>query len=318
MTQHFPWPQYRRPWSLDVEVLGVTPAGEPDVDPDRRRIRLDELEDWTQVGLRLRLATTERTPDGVAQMSPYVMVSAARSNLRLPVLLEQDGDTFVGDCHLMRSSLAGITELQAYVASVGGSAVGDEPTPTRIIGESEPWTVVVDPGESPPAPGAPPFETERRHFSDPGSPPQLRAAATSYALMDMSGPDPVLYLNQDIIGLEHILDAKSPKLEKRRLRDLLGAQIAHHVLSTLFREALDRTVVEDDLVTIPEDRLMKQVCEAVSEAVPSVEGSEDMMRRLLDSSTDRARVWMEVENALTVLTGVGDAVARSVKEVHLA
>lgn len=313
MTQHFPWPQYRRPWTLSVAVVSVTPEGDADVDADRGRIRLDGIDGWRSVGLEFRLSTSEPRPSGVERPFAYVMVTGARSNFRLPVRMRETDAGFIGSCRLSRDSLAGTVDIQAHVVTDPSDSER-----ARVVGDSNSWSLVVESGEAPPLPGTPPFEIVRLHFSADDAPSTLRTAAASYALMDVSGPAPVLYLNQDVKGLEHVIDAKSPKLEKRRLRDLIGAQIAHHALATLFRHALADCALDAEDIALPDDRLLRQVIEKVADAVPSVEDGEALVRALLEGGTRSGQVWMEVDNAVTALTGLGSAVARSVEEVHLA
>lgn len=311
MTQHFSWPQFRQPWTLSLSVVELEPDAAVEIDETLRRVRLDEAPSWTSVRLRFELRTTEKVPDAIDQLSAYVLLSSSRTNTRMPISLTGSASSgFVGESTVSRGFLAGVVDATGQILSSGRV--------TNVVGESDPWTIVIDPGDAPQRPGAPPFETILCSFSATDAPTQLQVASDSYALMDVSGPKPILYLNRDVAGLEHILYAQRPKLEKRRLRDLFAAQIAQYSLSVLFRDALAQSEVDGEDVTLPDDGLLRQVCDAIAGAVASVEDAEDLVKRLQGASSDRSLVWMEVDNAMSRLTNLSEAVARSTEEVHLA
>src|SRR5512133_125137 len=220
MTPRYSWPQYRRPWTLRTEVTNLEGQQEegPDIDESAHRIRLDVVGDWSTVQLSFDLSTTEER-EGVDSTAAYVLVSSVRANTRIPVRLQKDGEqAFAGSVTLNRSSLAGAVTLHGHVLSGDGSV--------RLVGEAEPWTLIVDASEAPPRPGAPPFDMVWCHFSNEDAPAVVRAAADSYTVLDLGGPKPVMYLNLDIKALRPILESTAAKLEKKRLRDILGSSIA--------------------------------------------------------------------------------------------
>ena len=317
MTLHFSWPQFKRPWELafeNVELVGV--EAEVEVYADQRRVRLDVARDWESFRLHMRMASTETKPAELTDLDAYVLVASARTNTRLPVRLTADGPgAFVGGVELPRDLVAGSVQIEGQVVSPGD--------PVRLVGTSEPWTLVVDASEAPPLPGAPAIDTAWLKFSSDDAPPVARAAQDSYAVMDMTGVKPTLLLNEEINGFRALLSASKAQLERRRLRDTLGTSIARYALGALFREAKARITIEDgDEVSPPEDHLLQQVCEAVAGEVKSVSGVDDLYRQLATEATltslDRGRLWVEIDNAIDRLTHHSETVASIVEEVRHA
>jgi hypothetical protein len=306
MTIHYAWPQYRQPWDLGLDIVSFDGDSTPEIDASRRLVSAD-AESWNTLEVSFTLRTTEKTPAGVGELTAYVLISSARSNTRVPVPLHPDRSDFVGTAKLARSTLAGTVDVTGHIVGRGDTV--------RAIGTSEPWSIIVDPGEAPLKPGAPPFQTIPVSFSSDQTPAQVRAASNSYAAMDLSGPKPILYLNKDVVGLISSLYAERPKLEKRRVRDFLGSHIAHYALSSLFREALAQTEYDEE-VTLPSDPLLSQVIHAVAGAVQSVEDAEEMVVRINGAPSDRAPLWIEIDDALASLTNLGEVVAANLQEVH--
>lgn len=310
MSIHYAWPQYREPWALSVELSCGDLDCDGAVDDSRRTIRLDEVDGWATATLTFALSTTEKQPVAVGELSAYVMLSAPRANTRLPVQLTPSQSGFEGSVTVARQFLAGSVEVTGHVAGTDATV--------RLVGETEPWTLIVDPGDAPPQPGAPPFQTIPISFSSDDAPSQIQLASDSFAVMDTTGPKPILYINKDVTGLEAILYSERPRLEKRRLRDVLSAQLAYYAAGVLFREAVAQTEFDEDQVMLPTDPLLAQICEVVATQVESVEGAEEMMRRLFASPAERGDLYIQIDNALTRLTNLGEHVSRATEEVHYA
>jgi hypothetical protein len=317
MTPRFSWPQYRRPWELALEaVLLDGRDGTVHVDSDHRRLRLDSVSDWSSVRLSLRLETTEQSPADIGEVTAYVLASSARTNTRVPQTLHaESARSFTGDFLLARETLAGPVQLEGHVVTSGDRV--------RIVGSSDPWTLVVDASDGPPLPGAPPFDMAWIDFSSHEAPHVARAAQDSYAVMDLAANKPVLLLNSEIKGFQGLLNAKKAQLERRRLRDTLATSIARYALSTLFREARAQiTVEDDDTVTPPESHLLRQVCEAVAAELKSVSTVDELYLQLGRESSltqlDRSRLWAEIDNAVDRLTNHSEMVASIVEEVRHA
>jgi hypothetical protein len=310
MTRRYSWPQYRQPWALKTTVTNLEGAvAEPEIVESTRRIRLDLSGEWSAVEFAFDLRTTEEPVD-VEATTAYVLVSSVRTNTRIPAPLQKDGETaFVGSVLLDRATLAGAVTLQGQVLSSDGYV--------RVVGESEPWTVVADPSDAPPRPGAPPFDMVWCYFSSDEAPASVRSAADSYAVMDLSGPSPVLYLNDDIKAFRPILESTGAKLEKKRIRDVLGSSIARYALATLFREAMAQTTVEGDDFELPDDSLLQQVIRAVVDEAKSVSSPEELYAGLHDSG-QRLALWIEVDNALDRLSDHAETVADALQKVWYA
>ena len=190
-----------------------------------------------------------------------------------------------------------------------------------MVGTAESWTLVVDASAAPRPPGAPPFATEWVDFGAAEAPASVRAARDSYAIMDLSGPKPVLRLNSGIKGFETLLGSTGAKLERRRLRDTIATRIALYSVTTLFREAVAQIVVDDaGVVTLPDDALLRQLLELVAGDSRVAASADDfyatIARPHLLSSLDRTRLWAEVDTTLDRLTSHGEQVARAVEEVR--
>lgn len=311
MSPRFAWPQYRRPLDLEIEVLApALTVKDGDEAETNRRIRLDLHESWSEVHLRFTLTTTEKAPDSITGQVAYVLVSSTRTATRIPVTLHPGYDGFEGDIVLTKAALSGPVQIAGQIIESGGVA--------RVLGASEPWTLVIDASDAPPMPGAPPFKMAWQSFEAADSPTYLQAARHSYSLMDLTGPEPILWLNKDITGLEAVVSASHAKLEKRRLRDVLGAQIARDALLALFREALAQVVIENDEVTLPDNSLLRQTATVIAAELNSVADVEEMFRKLLTDQQQRQQIWMEIDNAVSSLTNLSESVARSVEEVHFA
>jgi hypothetical protein len=133
--------------------------------------------------------------------------------------------------------------------------------------------------------------------------------------MHTAGPKPILYLNRSITGLEAILGASRPRDEKRRLRNLLGAQIAHYAAATLFDEAIRQCDITDDVVTKPDDPILAQMLDAVVAEIDALEDVDELVRELLSDGATRHEVRAQVDDALSDLTHLSAHVARNVEAV---
>lgn len=315
MTARFPWPQFRFPWSVEVSGLIVDcKPHDSAVDRLHRRVRLDDLT-WQCAGLVLRAQTTERMPAGIDNLQGFVVVSSPRTNVRTPVPLLPDGlQAVYGEVPLDSHDLAGTVALTVtIVATIDGRR--------RTIADAEDWVVVVDDSTAPTPPGAPPFPHVWVDFACADAPDIARRNHGAHAIMDLSAA-PQLLLNAGIEGLQDVLHAEKPKLERRRIRDLLGTTIACDAVTSLFRAAVAEVVdLSEDGPVPPSDSLSRQTCEAVAGAMPTVSSVDELYERIVatkDSARDRATLWAEAEVALAALTDVHDTVVRVAGEVKRA
>ena len=96
--------------------------------------------------------------------------------------------------------------------------------------------------------------------------PQIaRDCKGSYAVMDLTGPSPVLRLNKNIKGFEALLGSTKAHSSDDASRDTIGTGIARYALG----DPLPRGVRAIDVdaagaADSPEDPLFRQVLEAVA------------------------------------------------------
>ncbi|WP_043496454.1 hypothetical protein [Georgenia sp. SUBG003] len=313
MSPLFAWPTYREPWSLDVDGLMVDGVFREDlVAEDARRIRIDEAGDWQRAAISLT-ATPEDKADGIEATGVHILVESPRSNTRIPVPLRADDDgAWVGDVELAREMLGGTVTIVAVVTAQIDDRV-------RLVGRSDDWKLVVEPGEAPVPPGAPPFAMVWKNFSDTDAPPIARRDPDAHAVMDLS-IQPTLYLNDGIEGFRAVLNADTARGERRRARDLLGADVARTALTTLVRAAVEEVEqnATDDDASPPEDHMLRQTLEAVARVGRTTADLEELCGRIAAARqgtlSERLALWTEIDAAIARLSGLPDAVASLAKE----
>jgi hypothetical protein len=315
MTPRYPWATYLHDWELNLLEVSVDSAAAAHVDRDRRRIDLTGSPGWTALTIRATVRTTETPGSAIPQLVSYLLVASPRTNLRFPTpLAAVDKRAFDGVVVLYREQLAGQVSMVAeIVAEVDGVQ--------RQVARSAAWTVVIDAATSPTPPGAPPFDMVWADFMASSSPQMLREHPGAYSLMDVS-LSPTLYLNSGIDGLQALLTSEGAKMEKRRLRDIIGTLIARDATAALFRAAAAEVVNSDEGPVAPQDRLHRQVCEAVAATMGQVAEVDELYERLHSAEqqggSTRALLWMEVDAALDDVTGVSNAIGTAVGEVKYA
>lgn len=323
MTVHYAWPSYRKTWNFDVSAFSID--DEPDdgaLDAEQRRIRADKSGPWSSASFNVVASTTETTPAGLDDVQAFLLVSAPATQLRQSVRLtaSNTGDSapqWSADVELLRWMVGGAVTLEL---SVGASWEGRR----RAVGSSEPWTLVVNPVAAPITPGAPPFKSAWIDFSADEAPLRARQQPAAYALMDLSGAEPVLLLNDAVDGLRHLVLADKARLERRRLRDIVSVEIARYAVSTLMRAAADAIDPVDDDAPIepPGSGLLRQTCEAVARTLPDVEDVETLYHRLAHAhqrgTADRADLWTGIDLAIDTLVSQSDTIAQAALEVKHA
>jgi hypothetical protein len=317
MSIRYPWPTYRRPLNLTLSDLQVDGVERDDLlDETHLRARLDESKLWRHLTVRASV-TTDEPPLDVSEVRAHLLVSAPRTQTRVPVPLDSTEDGWSGVVTLHRDVLGGAVSVHAQIVGL----VNDR---RRLVGSSESWVLVVDSSEAPTPPGVPPFNIAWIDFSSEEAPQIARSSPEAHAVMDIAS-EPVLLLNSNLDGFQSLLHADHAKAERRRLRDLLGSGVARYAVATLFRAAASEivaAVVDDEDPEPPAERLRRQVCEAIAEAMTGLTSAEELYRRLVDaergSMTDRAMFWTEIDLAIDKLTGVSNTVAEVCKEVQYA
>jgi hypothetical protein len=289
------------------------------LDTGRRRLRLDHVDAWCTAHIDITASTTETTPVDIDACDAVVVVSCTRTNVRIPFVLDaagiEDDGRFEGRVVLERSVLAGAAELTVDIAAtIEGRR--------RLVGMTEPWSVIADADSAPTPPGKPPFETAWLDFADPKAPDIARHQSDAYSVMNLLGPKPTLLLNEGIDGLKALLLAATARNERRRLRGIIGTAVARQAVAMIFRAAAAEVVAVDDDASepqVPSDPLYRQACEAVAGAMTTTASVDELYDSLLDAergpAVDRARLWAEIDAAVDRLTGHSSAVASVVTEV---
>jgi hypothetical protein len=311
MSPHYAWRTLREPLAVEIAEAFVDgrPIDRSLIDEEHLRVHLEAFDDWQDLDIVVEAKPGGEMPDELVDSSVYVLVECVATQSRIPFVLS--GDPWTGRINLTRGEVEERFSLRAEIAApIHGR--------WRIIGSSPEWTVVMDRSAAPVPPGTPPFETVWIDFGTPEAPAIARRMPEAYAVMDLEGK-PRLMLNTGIDGFQHLLHADAAKLERRRLRDILGADVARYAVMTLFRAASAEILLDDDgLITPPERPLYRQVCEAVAERTPGIGSVEELYEQLVrarDSAAEAIEVWGAVDLAIAALTGVTSAISTACAEV---
>jgi hypothetical protein len=313
MTVRYPWPTFKAPLRCrltDVRLDG-RPLSADMVDDSHYRIRLDSAPTWESFECQVVVSTDESRPAGVERLTGYVMVASSGTSTRLPFPISAEGNDLIGRITVAHGVVAGSFTVSA---EVGGEVAGRR----RVVGASDPWTVVLDRRDAPVPPGAPPFAMSWVDFGSAEAPPAARQTPDALSFMDFAG-EPRLLLNKGVPGLQTLLDNNYAKLERRRLRDILSTTIARNATSALFRAAAAEVVAYDDgPPQPPATALYRQVCEAVADQMIGVGSVEELYEQLVANRDDppgNADLWRRIDAAVDALTGSLDALTTASKEV---
>lgn len=219
------------------------------VDPDRREVRLIELEraEWEVATLQVVLSgplteLRDWQQEGMA-VAAFAAAHCAASNTRQAVRLEPDPDhqgRWSGTLELQRSNWFGRVDLRgALIATVKG-------VEHRMIGAPEPWAIRLDDVPPPPVSGA--IKTLWQDFAAPDDGLEwLQDHKAEPAFLRLDDEQPVLYLNRGFEGLKALLDRK-PKRERgeQALHEEARAAIAAEVWTAIFNAAVQAIREEED------------------------------------------------------------------------
>lgn len=314
MTTRFPWPMLAEPLTLQIDEvrLNTVELDAQSIDREHLRVHLESVEAWSEIEITVTVTHDENNDSLVQGSITYVIAECGTTHSRIPI--ELSGVPRTGKLRLDRTEVDQRFLLRAEMASF----VGDR---RRVIGSSQNWTFVMDRAAAPVPPGMPPFETVWVDFESTDAPAPARRMPEAYAYMDLAGA-PQLLLNSAVDGFQHLLHADAAKLERRRLRDLLGADVARYAVTTLFRAAVAELIVDENgAVTPPESDLYRQVCEAIAERTPgvgSVDELYDKVARSSESFAETYATWAAIDMAISSLTGFNDAMSTACAEVKHA
>ena len=176
-----------------------------------------------------------RPPEALDDIRAHALLSCPASQLRrpYPIAIIDGGLKIEGAVSIPRTAVAGKATLTVELTGAHNGR-------RRIAGSSLPWAIILDQVEAPGRHGVPPLKTTWVDFSTSEAPAEARRYGTAHAYVDVATTPPVLYLNKGIDGLQQLILSENAKLERRRQRDMLGAQIARYVTNALFRTAADQ------------------------------------------------------------------------------
>lgn len=317
MTPRFAWPSYAEPWECAITAVDFDGREESSaIDSDHLRVDAFDGE-WSAATLAVTASTNQPPPDGLQNLRGHVLLSCTPTQLRRSYPIAMIGGevdpSFKGALIIPRSAVSGKATIIVEV-------VGEDNGRQRVVGSSVPWAIVVDKAEAPDRPGIPPLKTIWVDFAGSDAPAEARRNVAAHAYVDVASAPPILYLNKGIDGLQSLILADKPKLERKRHRDLLSAYIARYVANSLFRAAAEQ-VTTDEFGGEPEgptSRVFRDVCEAVAAELPDTETVEDLyevITRLPDGPPDSAMFWADVDLALDRMTAVSSTVAQITEQV---
>ena len=314
MSPRFAWPSYEDPWECNVAAARFDGRdGDSAIDDDNLRISAFERP-WRALEIAIVATTNAPAPNGIGDLHAHALLSCAATQLRRSCPLEIiDGTHVEGTLTVSRTALAAKADLTIeFTADYNGRR--------RVVGTSLPWSIIVEKAEAPERPGLPPLKTVWLDFADSDAPAEARRYTTAHAYIDVSATPPVLYLNKGIDGLQQLILADNAKLERRRQRDMLGAQIARYVANALFRTATEQVSADEfgGPPQAPAGHVLRTVCEAVAAQLTSIETVDDLYDAVLearDGAPDGGSFWADVDLALDRMTSVSSVVAQICSEV---
>jgi hypothetical protein len=268
-------------------VSAVSVDGEPlprsRVDATRREVDLGELEraGWTSAAVSLDVSPppTEISELNASGAVPQVVVVAqcGPTNSRQAVTLKQiDGEPrWSGRLELDRTSWFGRIEIRtAVTATVSG-------VPTRLIGEGNTWSVLLDDLPRPPINGALMIRWE--NFDDPADNNLrvLKLYKNDAFFLHLDPDAPILYLNSAFEGLFSLLqDRRRRPAGEQALHDETRGAIATEVWLGLFNAALQSIEHEDGVPRWPASEWQKTVLELVFERMYPEKAADDSLEEV--------------------------------------
>lgn len=312
MSVRFAWPVLVAPPQLEVQDLRLDdrPSGLIVKNLDHLRVVLPEDHPWERFSCRV-VASADEDTASFEELVCFVIASSRDSATRVPFVLSGlPGEGFV---ELHRDEIAGVASLTLDVAATHRGR-------RRVVGRSAPWTVSSETATAPGSLSELPFATTWVDFSSLDALAAVKGAPRASAIMETSvGAAPQLLLNSALPGFKDLLHADSAKLERRRLRDLLGSDVARLAVAALMRAAAAEVIEADDGTVIePPEGLHRQVSEAVTEVMSGIGSVEELYQRLADGESDSTGdLWNRIDLAIDELVGRREAVATACEEIRV-
>lgn len=210
------------------------------LDSDRRLVAIEgaERQTWEVGSLRLEATAPQTEIKELAskggEPAAIVVLNGGSTNMRLAAKLEPDPSNparWTGKLELERPFWYGRLTLDCRIAAeVDG--VGH-----RIVGSADPWVVALDDIPRPPVKGNIPVVWEK--FTEPKELTQLKQYSDEPCFVYLDPEQPVLYLNDDFVGLRPLLDDRRRRERNiQALHDQTRVTFASEAWAAMFNVAL--------------------------------------------------------------------------------
>ena len=326
--------------AVSVQGASATGGGGPTalpvrfIDVSRKRVDVVGADPgWAAAEIAVTL-TAPANPHGLdlTECRGHLVLEASPSATRIsaPLRPSQDG-SWQGRLFVTSDEIVGVATLRALITQPQPGAA------PRILGSSADWIVAFDEGSGPHGShGVSPISLQWTSFSKPdvdaGHPAELASSPGAVSFCAAGGSEPVLYLNEDIKGLQRLLDAEHPTGLQARVQEVLGTYIALQALTALVDAAVTRigqaavgAETEEDMADSA-DALdgfpaLQAALEVVAEAAESVGGYDDAVEQIAtaaradDDAGETLRLRSILVTAAQSVAGTPKSTADLLKEV---
>lgn len=178
MRAHYPWPQYRATWTVEVGVEIDGQSRQDLINSETRRIELSAVDGWELARFTVSTATTEKSPANNDESAMSIM-SIPRTNSRFGASMAGATGSWSGAIDVYAHEAGGTAELTIVVLDAASR---------KIIANGDTWVLVCDAGDAPPRAGIPPFDTTWENFaSSERTLLRQRARPTRCSMSSLSG-----------------------------------------------------------------------------------------------------------------------------------
>ena len=245
MKELFPYPTLFGDVNLTVTEIYIDDKTVRErVDVDGCTVDLSRIEksDWETARISLVVHAPPSEIANAIEARCIAVANCGPSNYRISVPLSEEPDTlgqWRGDLEIDRLYWYSQAQLRAHVVSTVAG------TSNRIIGSSEPWTLLYDDLPNRPIRGA--IKISWVDFDNPGDGKLfLRNHQDQYVFLSIDPDEPQLFLNRSFDGLEQLLADRRRPGRDRALHDQTRASIADKTWSALFNAAIDAVEANAD------------------------------------------------------------------------
>jgi hypothetical protein len=297
--------------TVDEQPVRLSP-----LEVERRHVALFEHvgTEWERaildVAIELRDVPGLTKPDEVATTAS---ISCRPCNLRfgaeMPPADQDTPRTRAGQLDLWRDEVAGRVDLLVDLTVANGANAD------RLKGGSVLWTIAVDEPLGGPGSSKSPFRVEWVDFREEA---RLAPLGEVPSYLDLQGgADPILYLNQGIKDLRHLLSWERARTTTRDVRDLVGSSIASDAWQVLAAEAVEQVAELDDGPALPGITVLDNVLTVLASQLPSVAAVDELLERIVADRTAGSGDQLRSEVAAVVarLCGRGEVVGRAATRV---